>query len=89
VQLHSSKLEEIISVLDAVKNGNEKPGRIMYRANLSWSTTKKVLESLVRHELFTEIEDSGIGWPNKRYVLTEKGQGVLDYIEGSGDLSGP
>jgi len=84
VSLRRSKLEIIISVLDAVRCGSDKPTRIMYAANLSWRNAKKVLESLVKHGLLTE--SSGSGRSKKRYALTEKGHGVLDYIEGSREL---
>ena len=84
MQLRRSKLEIVISVLDAVRSGDDKPTRIMYSANLSWRTAKKVLESLVKHSLL--IESSGSGRTKKRYVLSEKGHGVLDYIEGSREL---
>ncbi len=86
MQLRRSKFEIILCVLDAVKNGNDKPTRIMHKTNLSWQPLGKVLESLVEQGLLEELENTGSRRSRKTYVLTEKGRGILSYFEGGSDL---
>ncbi len=75
-----SKFQLSVEVLSQIKQGERKPTRIMYSANLSWKSLKEILDSLVSQEL---IEEELVGRSNKRakkrYMITEKGEHVLEY----------
>ena len=77
--IRRSRFEIILEVLAAVKDGEDKPTRIMYAAHLSWNPTLKVLTSMVEQGLIEERIDPGR--PRRRYVITEKGVNVIDYFE--------
>jgi len=86
LSLRRSKLDIMLSVLSTVKEGVDKPTRIMYATNLSWSPLKEVLSSLVKQELLREIEVPGIKRSRRRYEVTEKGVNVLTYFEGASEI---
>ena len=77
-----SRLELYLEVLRAIKNGTEKPTRIMYEANLSWMLLKDILSSLESQDLVEEIDVSGSR--DRRsvriYRITEKGGALLRYF---------
>jgi len=75
-----SKFQLSVEVLNEIKQGEDKPTRIMYAANLSWKSLKEILESLVTQELIAEtiIKKSGRR-TKKRYDITAKGENVLQY----------
>ena len=81
-----SKLDIMLDVLSAVQNGEEKPTRIMYSANLSWKPTRKILGILVDQGLLRDIEVTGSKRSKRSYVITEKGVNVLRYFDGVRDL---
>ena len=56
-----SKLEILIDVLNAIKNGTEKPTRIMYKANLSWRLLNSTLSTLESQDLVEELDTSDSG----------------------------
>ncbi|KYH40858.1 MAG: putative transcriptional regulator [Candidatus Bathyarchaeota archaeon B26-2] len=72
-----SRLEIYLDVLQAIKKGVNKPTRIMYRTNLSWTPLQEILESMVSQEIIKKIEVN----KRKEYVITEKGLNVLRYFE--------
>jgi predicted transcriptional regulator len=75
-----SKFQLSVEVLSQIKQGERKPTRIMYSANLSWKSLKEILESLVSQGL---IEEELVGRSSKRakkrYEITDKGENVLEY----------
>ena len=77
-----SRLELYIEIIRAIKNGTEKPTRIMYEANLSWMLLNDILSSLISQDLVEEIDMSGSR--DKRadriYRITEKGDALLRYF---------
>jgi predicted transcriptional regulator len=77
-----SSLELHLDVLEAIKNGREKPTRIMYEANLSWTALKDILSSLVSQDLVEEIDmtESRDKRTNKVYRVTEKGNHLIRYF---------
>jgi len=81
-----SKLEIQLDILNAVREGVEKPTRIMYAANMSWSPVKKMLDSLVDREFLTVISTIGGKTVRNRYEITEKGLSVLTYFKGAKKL---
>ena len=78
-----SKLVIALSVLSSVRDGLDKPTRIMYASNMSWKPTRRILASLVGQGLLQEILVSGSGRSRVRYEITEKGLNVLDYFSGA------
>jgi predicted transcriptional regulator len=78
-----SKLEIMLKVLTAIRDGETKPTRIMYAANMSWNPTQQVLAKLVGEDLIRVTEKPGNKRMKKRYELTEKGLNVLRYFEGA------
>lgn len=76
-----SRLEIMLDVLSAVRKGEEKPTRIMYAANLSWTPTQRILTSLVQQGLLSERANTVGGRSKCRYKITEKGVRTLDYFE--------
>ncbi|UCH57373.1 MAG: hypothetical protein JSV18_00140 [Candidatus Bathyarchaeota archaeon] len=78
-----SKLDIMMTVLRSIRDGMDKPTRIMYAANMSWNSTQKVFEDLLRQDLIFVTEEPGQKRAKKRYHITEKGLNVLQYFEGA------
>jgi predicted transcriptional regulator len=76
----------MLNVLSIVRDGVEKPTRIMYAANMSWNPTKKILEKLVGKGFLGVTEEPFGRRSKKRYVITEKGIKVLKYFYGAQEL---
>lgn len=77
-----SKLEIMLKVLEAVREGVNKPTRIMYAVNMSWNPTQEVLAKLVEDGLIQVTEEPGGRRSKKRYEITEKGANVIRYFQG-------
>lgn len=77
-----SKLEIMLKVLEAVREGVDKPTRIMYAVNMSWNPTQEVLARLVEDALIQVTEEPGGRRSKKRYEITEKGANVIRYFQG-------
>jgi len=75
-----SRLDIILSVLSAIRDGAEKPTRIMYASNLSWGPIQKILASLVEQELVTEFVEERGKRSKRRFLINEKGLSVIDYF---------
>lgn len=86
MSMRRSKLDIVLNVLSVVRDGVDKPTRIMYAANLSWRPTQSILESLVQQDLLTEVENTGSKRSKKNYMITEKGLNIIKYFEGARDL---
>jgi len=76
-----SKLEIRLKILAAIRDGVDKPTRIMYAANLSWKPTQRTLSQLVEQGLVAEVIDPGRMKSRRRYEITEKGIAVLAYFD--------
>ncbi|MCW4051250.1 MAG: winged helix-turn-helix domain-containing protein [Candidatus Bathyarchaeota archaeon] len=75
-----SKFQLSVEVLNQIKQGENKPTRIMYSANLSWKSLKEILHSLTTQDLIEEIIVSRSSKrAKKRYQITAKGENVLQY----------
>lgn len=83
-----SRLELLITVLQAIKSGKAKPTRIMYEANLSWTLLKDVLSSLETQDLVEGIDasESGDKRTSKIYKITEKGEHLIKYFHNAEQL---
>ncbi|MCK4581862.1 helix-turn-helix transcriptional regulator, partial [Candidatus Bathyarchaeota archaeon] len=75
-------LELYLEVLKAIKNGTEKPTRIMYEANLSWTLLQDILGSLETQDLVEEIDvsESRDKRSARIYRITEKGESLMRYF---------
>jgi predicted transcriptional regulator len=68
-----SHIEMMAHVLDAIRNGADKPTRVMYKSNLSWSVCQSLLGHLTERGFVKIVLDG----PRKRYLLTPSGSEVL------------
>ena len=70
---YRSRLSIVVSILEVIASGEERPTRIMYGANLSYDRLQKYLSSLVEMGLVKEeYTKSG-----SRYRLTPQGYEFL------------
>ncbi len=76
-----SQLEIRLNILSAVKDGVDKPTRIMYAAHMSWKPVQRILSHLVEQGLLEVRINTESRQSKKRYALTDKGANVLDYFE--------
>ena len=76
-----SKLEIRLKILAAIRDGVDKPTRIMYAANLSWKPTQRTLSQLVEQGLVAEAINPERMKSRRRYEITEKGIAVLAYFD--------
>jgi predicted transcriptional regulator len=81
-----SRLDIILNILNAVKEGVDKPTRIMYATNLSWKPTQNILENLTRQGLLRDVGGEEGKRTKVRYQLTEKGMDVIRYFDKARDL---
>lgn len=81
-----SKLEIRLQILAAIREGQDKPTRIMYAANLSWKPTQLILAQLIEQELVSEHRNNESAKSRRRYQITEKGVTVLKYFEKAKEL---
>lgn len=72
-----------VDVLSVVKDGEDRPTRIMYASNLSWNSLRGTLELLVNKGY---VEESILNKRQKRYSITNKGVDVLGYYDRLGTL---
>jgi predicted transcriptional regulator len=62
-----------LDILQAINNGTDRPTRIMYKTNLSWSVMQSFLAILEKRGLILIKKESG----RTVYSLTEKGNNLL------------
>lgn len=77
-----SQLDIYLDILNVIKNGEEKPTRIMYEANLSWKPLNNAISSLVDQGLLLELDvsDSMDKRTKNIYKITKKGESLLQYF---------
>ena len=66
-------MEMMVHVLDAIRSGADRPTRVMYRSNLSWSVCQSLLSHLTERGFVRVVLDG----PRRRYQLTPSGSEVL------------
>jgi predicted transcriptional regulator len=72
----------MLNVLSSVRDGLDKPTRIMYASNLSWNPSQRLFASLVDNGYLRVIQALDNKSSRTRYEITEKGLKVLDYFNG-------
>ncbi len=70
-----SRLEIYFDVLEVIDKGTNKPTRIMYETNLSWTSLCSVFDTLINSDFIREEKRKN----SKRYHITEKGRNALFY----------
>ncbi len=70
-----SRLESYFDVLEVIDKGTNKPTRIMYETNLSWTSLCSVFDTLINSDFIREEKRKS----SKRYHITEKGRNALSY----------
>jgi len=83
-----SKLEIMLTVLSAVRDGEEKPTKIMYASNLSWVPTQRMLSEMVDQGLLIRREYPERKRSRTRYAISEKGLRILRYFEKAEEVIG-
>jgi predicted transcriptional regulator len=86
VQTRRTRLEILLGVLNVIKDGENKPTRIMYATNMSWTPTKKILTRLVERGFIDVTEEPSNGRSKRRYDINEKGMRVIRYFNGAQEL---
>ena len=81
-----SKLEIILTILSNIRNGMDKPTRIMYAANMSWAPVQKILSTLMEQGLIEMKINSNSRQSRKRYVIKQKGINLLDYFDKANEI---
>jgi len=81
-----SKLEIILTVLSIVADGVDKPTRIMYATNTSWTSNQNMLSELVELGLIEVEYTQGKRRSNRRYVITDKGIKIIDYYDKASEI---
>lgn len=75
-----------MSILSAIRDGIDKPTRIMYAANMSWRPSQRMLSNMIEQGLLEVKITPGTSKRYKRYLITEKGVDVLDYFEKADEI---
>jgi predicted transcriptional regulator len=72
-----------LDMLSAIKNGVNRPTRIMYECNLSYQMCKSKLEELVVNDLVMEKEVKSRNRKSSHtvYKITEKGVEMIETLE--------
>ena len=86
-----SKLEMLIDILEVMQNGESKPTRVMYDANLSRKICKGILNSLenqrlIEIKIISEVRRKIDKRTKTTYSITPKGQSVLRYFKTANTL---
>ena len=74
-----SRLDIYFDILEVIQRGIQRPTRIMYKTNLSWTTLQEMFNTLIERG-FILIEIDG---KMKRYSITEKGKRAFSYHQKS------
>jgi len=81
-----SRLEIILTILSNIRNGMDKPTRIMYSANMSWRPVQKILSSLMEQDLIEMRMNTKSRQSRKRYVIKQKGINLLEYFDKANEI---
>ena len=75
-----SKMEIYLDILWMIKNGVDRPTRIMYRANLSWKPFQETLKFLLDRGMLETANSKEGDETRKTYQVTPKGDEVIKYF---------
>lgn len=74
-----SKMEIYLDILWIIKNGVDRPTRIMYKANLSWKPFQETLKFMLDRGLIAASNEEH-DEKRKTYRITPKGEEVIKYF---------
>jgi len=83
-----STLNLILAALTAIRDGCDKPTRIMYACNMSWKSMKKMLKKVTEKGYVVEVEHHGNKRSTKRYIISKRGKNILRHFEEAKDQIG-
>ena len=69
-----SRMEMYFDILHSIDGGEEKPTRIMYKANLCWVVASERIEWLENQGFISSAETEG----RRTYHLTDRGRNLLE-----------
>jgi predicted transcriptional regulator len=75
-----SKMEIYLDILGIIKNGVDRPTRIMYKANLSWKPFQETLKFMLDRDLIAASSSEEHDETRKTYQITPKGDEVMKYF---------
>ncbi|MCB2171496.1 hypothetical protein KQH65_02020 [archaeon] len=82
-----SRFDLCLDILAIMCNGETKPTRIMYAANLSWNQLHREFEKLLDSDLIVKIDITNGSQSRKvdkrskyKYVITPKGRNLVKYF---------
>ena len=75
-----SKMEIYLDILWIIKNGADRPTRIMYKANLSWKPFQENLKFMIDRGLIAASNSEEHDEVRKTYQITPKGDEVMKYF---------
>jgi len=75
-----SKIEIYLDILWIIKNGVDRPTRIMYKANLSWKPFQETLKFMIARDLISTSNMEEHDETRKTYQITPKGDEVIKYF---------
>lgn len=81
-----TRLEIIMDMLRTIRDGTDRPTRIMYNMNMSWISVQALLSKLVNEGHIKLIKKQGPKRVQRRYEITKKGLKVIDYLKGAEGL---
>ena len=81
-----SRLEIILTILSNIRNGMNKPTRIMYSANMSWKPVQKILSTLMEQGLIEMKMNPNSRQSRKRYMIKQKGITLLNYFDKANEI---
>jgi len=84
-----SRFEMYVDVLTEIKSGTCLPTQIMYGANMSWNPLKNTLDKLKSKGFIAEQKIEVNKVSNRSYILTEKGDNVLNYLKTVNNILDP
>ena len=78
-----------VDVLTEIERGTVRPTQIMYGVKMSWNPLQKTLEKLKAKGLIEEKSIDGNKISKRMYILTEKGDKVLNYLKNVNEILDP
>ena len=81
-----TRLEIILDVLRTIRDGTDRPTKIMYNMNMSWTPVQALLSKLVDDGHIKLINKQGPKRIQRRYEITKKGLKVIEYLKGAEGL---
>lgn len=76
-----SRFEMYVDILTEIDSGTILPTNIMFGTNMNWNSLKRTLDKLKAQGFIEEQPIEGNNKSKKGYILTERGDNVLNYLK--------